>query len=135
MRWLHTTYRFACGVTALLVLVTSMATSGPLLASAFGAYRYAADCGVGIQRSADANAYFVTIAFDSAAAPDIAVELRGRLLRVGVWQGDARSGSACRARLQKSMLLPRDSDAGRLQRRDEAGRVLLVIPRLPSLWR
>lgn len=127
MSKLHTGYGFVPGL--LLLLVT------PLWAAPFAGPGYAANCGLDIQRSADANAYFLEIGFDSEAAPDIAVQLRGRLLRVQVRQGAARRDSACRMRINRTLTLPRDADPGRMQRQDETGRVLLVIPRRQPYWR
>ena len=120
--------------TALLMalLITVVAPAG---AAPFGAPRYAADCTLDIQRRADPSAYYLQIGFDSAAPPDIAMQVRGRLLRIQVRQGVDQRSVGCRTRFYKSLTLPRDADATRIQRQEEAGRVLIVIPRREPYWR
>ena len=62
----------------------------PAGAAPFGGPVYEADCALDIERSADADAYYLQIRFDGAAVPDIAMQVRGRLLRIQVRQGTDR---------------------------------------------
>lgn len=101
----------------------------PLQAAPYGPPGYAAECGLDIQRSADADAYYLEIGSGTAAAPQVAMQLRGRLLRLQVRQADDQRSASCHTRFYKSLTLPRDADVPRIQRRDEGGRVLIVIPR------
>jgi hypothetical protein len=102
---------------------------------AYGRPGYGAECALGIQRSADPEAYYLEIRFGSAAAPDIALGVRGRLLRIQARQSADQREAGCQTRFYKSLTLPRDADATRIQRQDEAGRVLIVIPRREPYWR
>jgi hypothetical protein len=135
MSCLHTGYRRLTGTALLVALVLLPALIAPAGAAPFGGPRYTVDCALDIQRSADPNAYYLQIGFDSAAAPDIAMQVRGRLLRIQVRQGADRQAAACRTRFYKSLTLPRDADARRIQRQDEPGRVLIIIPRREPGWR
>ena len=104
-------------------------------AAPFGGPGDGVECALDIRRSADRSAYYLQIGFDGAAAPDIAMQVRGRLLRIQVRQGADRQAAACHTRFYKSLTLPRDADARRIQRQEESGRVLIIIPRREPYWR
>jgi HSP20 family molecular chaperone IbpA len=135
MPCLHTAYRRVT-VTALLV---AAGLFSPLIAPAgaapFGGARDTAECALDIRRSADPEAYYLQIGFDGAAAPEVSMRVRGRLLRIQVRQGADRQAAACHTRFYKSLTLPRDADPRRIQRQDESGRVLIIIPRREPYWR
>jgi hypothetical protein len=132
MTCLHTGYRAVAGAALLVALVVSPPLIAPAGAAPFGG---AAECALDIRRSADPDAYYLQIGFHGAAVPDIAMRVRGRLLRIQVRQGADRQTAACHTRFYKSLTLPRDADARRIQRQDESGRVLIIIPRLEPYWR
>ncbi len=123
------------GAALLVALGLFWALITPAGAAPLGGPFYRAECALDIQRSADADAYYLQIRFDGAAAPDIAMQVRGRLLRVQVRQGADRQAAACHTRFYKSLTLPRDADPRRIQRQDESGRVLIIIPRREPYWR
>jgi len=135
MTFLHIGYRRGTGTASLIALALLLAFIAPAGAAPFGGPGYAADCALDIQRSADPSAYYLQIGFDSAAVPDIAMQVRGRLLRIRVRQGADLQSAACHTRFYKSLTLPRDADARRIQRQDETDRVLIIIPRRESYWR
>jgi hypothetical protein len=93
-----------------------------------------ADCGLEVARRSDAHAYYLGIGFGSLAAADIAVRVRGRALQLRVWQDAGEPGAVCRYRVSRTFRLPPDADAHRLKKREEPGRVLVVIPRRAPLW-
>ena len=118
-----------------MALALLLPFSPPAGAAPFAGARYAPGCSLDIQRSADPSAYYLRIGFDSAAPPDVAMQVRGRLLRIRVRQGADLQAAACHTRFYKSLTLPRDADARRIQRQDETDRVLIIIPRRESYWR
>lgn len=120
---------------ALALLLSACFISAPLGAAPYGARGYGAECGLDIQRSADEDAYYLEIRSDAAAAPEVAMQVRGRLLRLQARQGAEQRTASCRTRFYKSLTLPRDADPGQIQRQDQAGRVLIIIPRRESYWR
>jgi hypothetical protein len=135
MAFLHIGYRRVTGTASLMALALLLALIAPAGAAPFGGPGYAADCALDIQRSADSSAYYLQIGFDTSALPDIAMQVRGRLLRIRVRQGADLPSAACHTRFYKSLTLPRDADARRIQRQDETDRVLIIIPRRESYWR
>lgn len=94
----------------------------------------AADCSLHLARSADPGAYYLEIEFDSPIAPDTAVQVRGRALRVQVHQNARVPGAVCRSRISRTVTLPLDADPRHIERYEEKGRVVLVIPRLRPSW-
>jgi hypothetical protein len=135
MTWLHTAYRRLAGTALLLAWGLLLPLIAPAGAAPFGGPRDGVECALDIQRSADPSAYYLQIGFDGAAAPDIAMQVRGRLLRIQVRQGADRHAAACHTRFYKSLTLPRDADTRRIQRQEESDRVLIIIPRREPYWR
>ena len=135
MTCLHTAYRRVAGAALLVALMLLPPLVAPAGAAPFDGPRSGAECALDIRRSADPSAYYLQIRFDSAAAPDIAMQVRGRLLRIQVRQGADLQAAACHTRFYKSLTLPRDADARRIQRQDETDRVLIIIPRREPYWR
>lgn len=109
--------------------------STPVGAAPYGPRGYGAECGLDIQRSADPDAYYLEIRSDAAATPEVAMQVRGRLLRLQARQAAEQRSASCRTRFSKSLTLPRDADPGQIQRQDEPGRVLIIIPRREYYWR
>jgi len=132
MTCLHTGYRTVAGAALLVALIVSPPLIAPTGAAPFGG---PAECALDIRRSADPDAYYLQIGFGGATVPDIAMRVRGRMLRIQVRQGADRQAAACHTRFYKSLTLPRDADARRIQRQDESGRVLIIIPRREPYWR
>ncbi|MGD2074040.1 MAG: hypothetical protein PVI91_00040 [Gammaproteobacteria bacterium] len=94
----------------------------------------AAICGLDLARSADADAYYLAIRYDSRVAPETVVQVRGRLLRLRVYQ-DARGPEAvCRSRISRTFTLPPDAEPGQMVRYEKGGRVVIAIPRRRPSW-
>lgn len=102
----------------------------PVWAAQYWRSAYGAECGLDIQRSADRDAYYLQISSSTSAAPEVAMQLRGRLLRLQARQAAEQRSASCRTRFYKSVTLPRDADSRQIRRHEENGRVLIVIPRL-----
>ena len=120
--------------TALALLLAACFVSAPVSAAPYGPRGYGAECGLDIERGADRDAYYLEIRSD-AGAPEVAMQVRGRLLRLQARQAADQRSASCRTRFSKSLTLPRDADPGQIQRQDEPGRVLIIIPRRESYWR
>jgi hypothetical protein len=115
--------------------LTVAAALRAVVAPAAGWPGWTADCRLHLARSADSGAYYLEIGFDSGVAPDLALQVRGRALRLHVRQDARAPGVACRTRISRTVTLPPDADPRHMERYEEGGRVTLVIPRRRASWR
>lgn len=94
----------------------------------------AGDCGLTVRRSADAQAYYLLIGSAGGVTPDVRVRVRGRTLRVSATQDAQTPAARCRSRLSRSYTLPLDADVQHMERRADAGQLVLVLPRRATPW-
>jgi hypothetical protein len=81
--------------------------------------------------SADADAYYFVVQYAGDAVPDVRTRLYGRALDIRVSRAAGSPGGFFRNTIRRSFRLPPDAAPARMTRRDEPGRVVVVIPR----WR
>jgi hypothetical protein len=93
------------------------------------------DCGLSVRRAADAQAYYLIIGSDGGVPPEVRVQVRGRTLRVSLTQDAQAPAVRCSSRLSRSYMLPLDANVRRMERRTDAGHLVLVFPRRGTPWR
>jgi hypothetical protein len=89
-----------------------------------------------VQQQADAAAYYVVVQHEGFAPQELQVVPwpTGFLLaaRQGAGGGAPGFGAYSVSQFSQWVALPPDADVGRAQRRDEPGRILIVVPRRPA---
>lgn len=79
--------------------------------------------------SADADGYYLVVRYSGNTVPEVQTRFHGRALDIRVSQAAGGAGGFFRNRMTRSFQLPPDADPSRMTRSDEAGRIVIVIPR------
>lgn len=79
--------------------------------------------------SSDVSAYYIDVYYSGDAIPEVLVQTYGRTLDVSVGQGSGMGGGFFTNRMTQRFPLPPDADSSRLMRREEPGRVSVIVPR------
>ena len=122
------TMKALIAATALL-----LALAGGVLAQP-GPYGGMGGTQVRISSWSDRGAYYVQVDH-RGAEPEVLTRIRGRRLEVAVREEVRGPRGFMTGGSTKRIALPMDADVTRMERREAAGRLLLVIPRRPDMWR